>query len=84
MRAIELRRDIARCGNSGISCFINSRGDIVQQGPWWEEAVLRGTVNKSTYLSPFVRYGDIVGRVCVLAFLLLAVLMLVRILLRRK
>ena len=84
LRAIELRRDIARCGNSGISCFINSRGDIVQQGPWWEEAVLRGTVNKSTYLSPFVRYGDIVGRVCVLAFLLLAVLMLVRILLRRK
>ena len=84
LRAIELRRDLVRCGNSGISCFIDQRGEILQQGPWWEEAVLRGRVNTSSELSPFVRYGDIVGRVCVLAFLLLSGLLLVGLLLRRK
>ena len=84
LRAIELRRDIARCGNSGISCFIDQKGDIVSRTPWWEEATLRGTVNVNTRLSFFTRHGDIVGRVCSLAFLLLAALLLVRLLLRKK
>ena len=84
LRAIELRRDIARCGNSGISCFINQKGEIVQRGPWWEAVTLRGTVNVNTKQSFFTRHGDIAGRVSVLTFLLLLVLLLVRILLPRK
>ena len=84
LRAIELRRDIARCGNTGISCFINQRGDIVSRTPWWEEATLRGTVNVNTRQSFFTRHGDIVGRVCSLAFLLLLALLVVRFLLGKK
>ena len=84
LRAIELRRDIARCGNTGISCFINQRGDIVSSTPWWEEATLRGTVNVNSRQSFFTRHGDIVGRVCSLAFLLLLALLVVRLLLRKK
>ena len=84
LRAIELRRDIARCGNSGISCFINQRGDIVERGPWWEEATLRGTVNVNTRLSFFTRHGDMVGRVCTLAFLLLLALLIVRLFVPKK
>ncbi|MBQ7623140.1 MAG: apolipoprotein N-acyltransferase [Bacteroidales bacterium] len=84
LRAIELRRDIARCGNSGISCFINGRGDVLGAGPWWEEAVLRGRVNLNSATTFFVRHGDVTGRVCVLAALLLCALLLVRILLPKK
>ena len=84
LRAIELRRDIARCGNSGISCFIDQKGDILKQGPWWEEAVLRGSVNLNTDQSFFARYGDIAGRFCSLVFLLLLALILVRLLTRKK
>lgn len=84
LRAIELRRDIARCGNTGISCFIDQRGDIVQQGPWWEECTLQGKVNLNSAQTPFVRYGDIVGRVCTLAFLLLLALLIVRLFLPRS
>ena len=84
LRALELRRDIARCGNSGISCFINQKGEILQQGPWWEEAVLRGSVNLNSGESFFVRHGDIAGRVSVLIFILMLALLIVRILLRRK
>ena len=84
LRAIELRRDIARCGNSGISCFINQRGEILERGPWWEEAVMRGSVNINTRESFFARHGDVTGRVCTLAFLLLAALLLVRLISGKK
>ena len=84
LRALELRRDIARCGNSGISCFINQKGEILQQGPWWEEAVLRGSVNLNSEESFFVRNGDIVGRVSVLVFLLMLAVLVVRMLTRKK
>lgn len=84
LRAIELRRDIARCGNTGISCFIDQRGDIVEQGPWWEECALQGTLNLSSRISPFVRFGDIVGRVCTLAFLLLLAMLAVRLFLPKS
>jgi apolipoprotein N-acyltransferase len=84
LRAVEQRRDIVRCGNSGISCFINQRGDIVQQGPWWEEAVMRGDVNLNSELSFFARHGDVAGRLCVLVFLLLSILLLARMLPGRK
>ena len=84
LRAIELRRDIARCGNSGISCFINQRGEILERGPWWEEAVMRGSVNINTRESFFARHGDVTGRVCTLAFLLLAALLIVRLISGKK
>ena len=84
LRAIELRRDIARCGNSGISCFIDQRGRILQQGPWWEEATLRGSVNVNTRQSFFTRHGDIAGRVSTFVFLLLLALLAVRFLLPKK
>ncbi|MBR4809575.1 MAG: apolipoprotein N-acyltransferase [Bacteroidales bacterium] len=84
LRAIELRRDIARCGNSGISCFINQRGDILESTPWWEQATLRGTVNVNTRQSFFTRHGDIVGRVSTLVFLLLLALLIVRLFVPKK
>lgn len=84
LRALELRRDLARCGNSGISCFINQKGEILQQGPWWEEATLRGSVNLNSKVSFFALHGDIVGRVSVLVFILMLALMLVRLLVRNK
>ena len=84
LRAIELRRDLARCGNSGISCFINQKGEILRQGPWWEETTLRGTVNLNSKESAFVRYGDITGRISVLVFLLMLALLTVRFLMGKK
>jgi len=78
LRAIELRRDIARCGNTGISCFIDQRGEILSQTDWWTRGTLSGTVNLNPEQTAFVRHGDLVGRVCTLVFLLLAAMLLVR------
>ena len=81
LRAIELRRDLARCGNTGISAFINGRGDIVSSGDWWTRETLAGTVHLSDRLTLFARLGDVPGRICVLAFLLLLFLLLRKVLL---
>ena len=78
LRAIELRRDIARCGNTGISCFIDQRGEVLDETQWWTRGALPGLVHLSSQQTAFVRHGDIVGRVCTLVFLLLAALLLVR------
>ena len=84
LRAVELRRDIARCGNTGISCFIDRRGEIVSQTGWWTRGTLAGEVHLSTEQTAFVRHGDIVGRVCTLVFLLLAAMLVVRLFLPRR
>lgn len=71
LRAIETRRDIARCANTGISAFINQRGDILSQTKWWERTVLEGNVRLNSEETVFVRHGDVVGKLCTFLFLLL-------------
>ena len=78
LRAIETRRDIARCANTGISAFIDQRGRIVDRTAWWEPAILKGTVNLSSRETFFVRAGDLVGRISVFLFFLLLAAALVR------
>ena len=78
LRAIETRRWIARCGNTGISAIIDPYGNIVKRTPWWEPATLRGAVGLSDEMTFFVRHGDWTGRVCVMMFLLTLLAAIVR------
>ena len=71
LRAIETRRWIARCGNTGISAIIDPSGRILDKTPWWEPATLSGKIGLSDEQTFFVRHGDFVGRICLLMFLLL-------------
>jgi apolipoprotein N-acyltransferase len=83
LRAIETRRDIVRCANTGISALINQRGDVLSETDWWTREVLTGTVSTSSRETFFVRCGDIVGRVCTYLFLLIALALLLRLFIRR-
>lgn len=76
LRAIELRRDIARCGNTGISCFINQKGEIVSATDWWVRTSLRGNINLNQQTTFFAENGDLVGRISTLVALLFAALCL--------
>lgn len=72
LRAIETRRDIARAANTGVSAFVNQRGDIVQQLGWWVPGASRYQVHLNDELTFYVRYGELLGHaVQVLAVLLL-------------
>jgi apolipoprotein N-acyltransferase len=72
LRAIETRRDIARSANTGISGFINQKGEITQQTNWWVQASQRGTVHLNEEKTFYVQHGELIGpSTQVLAVLLL-------------
>jgi len=58
LRAIETRRWVCRSANTGISAFINQRGDVVQQSKWWLRAALKQDINLNSDLTFYVKYGD--------------------------
>uniref|UniRef100_UPI0032176B7E apolipoprotein N-acyltransferase n=1 Tax=uncultured Draconibacterium sp. TaxID=1573823 RepID=UPI0032176B7E len=78
LRAIETRRSIARAANTGTSCFINQRGDIIQPTEWWEEAAIKGTLNANTAITFYVKHGDFVAHGALFVSVLLMLLMLVK------
>ncbi len=62
LRAIENRRAIARSANTGISCFINQRGDVIQPLAYKREGVIRASIYANSELTYYSRSGDLIGR----------------------
>ena len=62
MRAIETRRSVARSANTGISAFIDQRGDVYQATEYWVPAVIRQTINANDEITFYVKYGDYIAR----------------------
>ena len=72
LRAIENRRCVARSANTGRSGFINQRGDVLQQTPYWVPAAIRETLKANTKVTFYAQHGDYLGRIAVyLTFVLL-------------
>lgn len=63
LRAIETRRSIARSANTGISGFIDSRGDVLSSLGWDRQGVLTESLQSDTTITPYVRFGDWVVRI---------------------
>ena len=78
LRAIETRRAIARCANTGISAIISPSGKITQPTPWWEPAVIKGELPLRSDITFYVAHGDITGRLCTFIFILLLMALGVR------
>ena len=76
LRAIENRRSIARCGNTGITAGIDQCGRIVAQAPWWEPTALKVTLNKNRTKTLYTQWGDYIGIISVLFSLLVITLTL--------
>ncbi|MFT5721514.1 MAG: apolipoprotein N-acyltransferase [Motiliproteus sp.] len=56
MRALETGRYLIRTTNNGISALIDARGNVVQQGPQFTTAILRGDVQPMQGLTPFILF----------------------------
>lgn len=68
LRAIETRRWVCRSANTGISAFINQRGDVVKQTKWWVQTAIKQDINLNQDLTFYVLYGDYIAKIgCVLA-----------------
>ena len=84
LRAIETRRNIARSANTGISGFINQRGDIIEQSKYWEQTALRNTIKTNEKLTFYVRYGDYLYKISVFLTALLAAMTIVKLILGKQ
>ncbi|MEK7257357.1 MAG: apolipoprotein N-acyltransferase, partial [Bacteroidota bacterium] len=84
LRAIETRRSIARSANTGISCFINQRGDILQPTKYGVPAAIRGTIKFNDELTFYVRWGDLIARVAVFAAVIFLLNTLVKSILQKN
>ena len=62
LRAIETRRCVARSANTGISGFINQKGDVLQTTGWWQPAAIKQTVLANNIITFYTKYGDFIGR----------------------
>ena len=71
LRAIETRREIARCANTGVSCFITPMGELEQATPYWEQAMIIKNMIPHHNLTFFVRFGDLISYTCSIIALLL-------------
>ncbi len=74
LRAIETRRWVARSANTGISGFINQRGDVVKQSKWWTSTALKEDINLNDTLTFYVNNGDLLAKLFSILAVLLALI----------
>ncbi len=78
LRAIETRRDVARSANTGISAFINQKGDVVSRTKYGEKIALAGKVHLNTTMTFYVLCGDFIAYIAVFFLCLLSAFILIK------
>jgi apolipoprotein N-acyltransferase len=84
LRAIETRRSIARSAKTGISGFIDARGEMYEQTNWWEPSAVKLQIHKNDKLTFYVKTGDYLGRLSFFLTILLLLYMITQKLIKRK
>jgi apolipoprotein N-acyltransferase len=83
LRAIENRTSVARSANTGISGFINQRGDVLSKTEYWVEDVVKGQVYANPEKSFYAERKDFISNLAMF-FSALLLLALVSLKLRKK
>ena len=71
IQAIQFRRSVARSANTGISCFINQKGEIEKRTSWWRQTALKGYMNRNDDVTFYAQHGDYIARISVFMFILM-------------
>ncbi len=71
LRAIETRRWVCRSANTGLSAFINQRGDVVKQTNWWTQDAIKQDINLNSDLTFYVKHGDYLAKAATLISLII-------------
>lgn len=82
MRAIETRRSIVRCANSGITSIIRPDGSSTTLAPL-REGALSGMITANTEITPYVRWGNVLPVIALIITLAAFVLTRIPALLRK-
>lgn len=78
LRAIETRRDVARSANTGISAFINQKGEVTQQSKYGEKIALKGQVQLNNQRTFYVQFGDYIATAAMAIGSVLLVMLLIK------
>lgn len=74
LRAIENRRWVVRSANTGISGFINQKGEVVKKSKWWTRTALKADINLNDEITFYTKAGDLIAKFLCITALLLALL----------
>ena len=83
LRAIEVRRDVARSANTGVSGFITMQGEDIERMEWDNRGVLTADIRLNNKQTVYAKYGDYIGRLS-LYIALLCLLYFVAFLAKKK
>lgn len=84
LRAIEHRRFIARSANTGVSAFITADGQLLNETPYWKEAVIKHPIVTHNELTFYSQMGDYLNRIAVLTSILLILIAISRYKLKKE
>lgn len=76
-RAVENRRPVVRCANTGISGIIDKCGSVIRKTPIFETALFSADVHiepANTRLTFYTRYGDVFAVLCLVLVIIVGVL----------
>ncbi len=71
LRAIENRRSVARSANTGISAFINQRGDIIKSLPYGVKGSISENIKANNEITIYTEFGDSIVRVAMFIALII-------------
>lgn len=71
LRAIETRTWVARSANTGISCFIDPYGNVINPQPYNTSASIKLSITPVNRKTFFVKHGDILSKIMVVLSILL-------------
>lgn len=63
LRAIETRRDVVRSANTGISAFINQKGEITKSLGYEKRGSIKADIHLNSEKTFYVEYGDYLARI---------------------
>ncbi|MFV0530046.1 MAG: apolipoprotein N-acyltransferase [Flavobacteriales bacterium] len=84
LRAIENRRSIARSANTGVSAFINQKGDILSTLAYGKKGALNETILTNDRQTFYSKYGDIIARTALFLTGIFSAILLSKIILTKK
>lgn len=76
LRAIENRRAVVRAANTGTSCFISEKGEVLKEIAPWRQDTLAGTLPTFINKTFYTKHGDFIGEI---ALYISAMLLLINI-----
>ncbi|MBK8483365.1 MAG: apolipoprotein N-acyltransferase [Saprospiraceae bacterium] len=65
LRAIEFRKPIARSANTGISCFVDAKGDVSLPTSYGKEASLISLMLFNKEKTIYLQTGDLIAMLCI-------------------